>query len=471
MKETVLAAALALSLGSPSAFAAETADVVVVGAGAAGLSASIGAAARGAKVILLEKTTDAGGNTAFAKLGLNAAATPDLAAARITGDSPTLFAADTIRYGHQINDAALVRAMTVTSAPALAWLETLGAKLCLRITPVGSEERPRLMAPCDGTAVGPRLIQVLKAKALQSQVDLRTQARATKLILADQKVSGIEVQTPKGRYQIKAKAVVLATGGFAAYSALVNQVHQSLKGIAPVGFRGATGDGLVIARAAGALLLDLDQLEIRPTVSVKGNVPIEEALRARGGILLNKSGKRFTDETGIRDIVSQDILKQSGHSAYLVIDSEIFDADKALQTYVDQGLMKRCGTVAAVAKAIGANSAAVKSTLNRYYRAYDRKFDQDFARYEMRVRLDQGPWYVAAVKPGVLATLGGIKINDRAEVLGSGDTPIPGLYAAGEVTAGVQGGNMMPGNGLTDAVTFGLIAGAKSAAYVGKTGL
>ncbi len=133
--------------------------------------------------------------------------------------------------------------------------------------------------------------------------------------------------------------------------------------------------------------------------------------------------------------------------------------------------MKRCGTVAAVAKAIGANSAAVKSTLNRYYRAYDRKFDQDFARYEMRVRLDQGPWYVAAVKPGVLATLGGIKINDRAEVLGSGDTPIPGLYAAGEVTAGVQGGNMMPGNGLTDAVTFGLIAGAKSAAYVGKTGL
>ena len=456
MKETVLAAALALSLGSPSAFAAETADVVVVGAGAAGLSASIGAAARGAKVILLEKTTDAGGNTAFAKLGLNAAATPDQAAARITGDSPTLFAADTIRYGHQINDAALVRAMTVTSAPALAWLETLGAKLCLRITPVGSEERPRLMAPCDGTAVGPRLIQVLKAKALQSQVDLRTQARATKLILADQKVSGIEVQTPKGRYQIKAKAVVLATGGFAAYSALVNQVHPSLKGIAP---------------AAGASLLDLDQLEIRPTVSVKGNVPIEEALRARGGILLNKSGKRFTDETGIRDIVSQDILKQSGHSAYLVIDSEMFDADKALQTYVDQGLMKRCGTVAAVAKAIGANSAAVKSTLNRYYRAYDRKFDQDFARYEMRVRLDQGPWYVAAVKPGVLATLGGIKINDRAEVLGSGDTPIPGLYAAGEVTAGVQGGNMMPGNGLTDAVTFGLIAGAKSAAYVGKTGL
>lgn len=172
---------------------------------------------------------------------------------------------------------------------------------------------------------------------------------------------------------------------------------------------------------------------------------------ARGGILLNKSGKRFTDETGIRDIVSQDILKQSGHSAYLVIDSAIFDADKNLQTYVDQGLMKRCGTVAAVAKAIGANSAAVKSSLNRYSRAYDRKFDQDFARYEMRVRLDQGPWYVAAVKPGVLATLGGIKINDRAEVLRSGI--------------------MLPGNGLTDAVTFGLIAGAKSAAYVGKTGL
>ena len=470
MKETVLAAALALSLVSPAVLAAETADVVVVGAGAAGLSASIGAAARGAKVILLE-TGDAGGNTAFASLGLNAAATPDQAAARIRGDSATLFAADTIRYGHQFNDAALVRAMTVTSAPALAWLETLGAKLCLRITPVGSEARPRLMAPCDGTAVGPLLIQVLKAKALQSQVDLRTQARATKLLLSGQKVDGIEVQTPKGRYQIKAKAVVLATGGFAAYSSLVNQVHPSLKGIAPVGFRGATGDGLVIARGAGAALIDMDQLEIRPTVSVKGNVPIEEALRARGGILLNKSGKRFTDETGIRDIVSQDILKQSGHSAYLVIDSAIFDADKNLQTYVDQGLMKRCGTVAAVAKAIGANSAAVKSSLNRYSRAYDRKFDQDFARYEMRVRLDQGPWYVAAVKPGVLATLGGIKINDRAEVLRSGNTPIPGLYAAGEVTGGVHGGNMMPGNGLTDAVTFGLIAGAKSAAYVGKTGL
>lgn len=406
MKETVLAAALSLSLSllSSPALAAETADVVVVGAGAAGLSASIGAAMRGAKVILLEKTSDAGGNTALAKLGLNAAGTPDQIA-----------------------------------APASEWLKTIGARLCLRITPVGSEARPRLMAPCDGSATGPLLIQVLKAKALASQVDLRTESRATKLLLSNQKVDGIEVETPKGRYQIKAKAVVLATGGFAAYSSLVNQVHPSLKGIAPAGFRGATGDGLVIARGAGASLIDMDQLEIRPTVSVKENVPIEEALRARSGILLNKAGKRFTDETGIRDIVSQDILKQSGHAAYLVIDSAIFEADKKLQTYVDRGLMTRCGTVAAVAKAIGAYYAVVKSSLNRYYRAYGRKFDQDFARYEMRVRLDQGPWYVAAVKPGVLATLGGVKINDRAEVLRSGDTPIPGLYAAGEVTGGVHG--------------------------------
>jgi len=131
--------------------------------------------------------------------------------------------------------------MTATAAPASEWLKTIGARLCLRITPIGSEARPRLMAPCDGTATGPLLIQVLKAKALASQVDLRTESRATKLLLSNQKVDGIEVQTPKGRYQIKAKAVVLATGGFAAYSSLVNQVHPSLKGIAPAGFRGATG--------------------------------------------------------------------------------------------------------------------------------------------------------------------------------------------------------------------------------------
>ena len=241
MKETVLAAAAALSLLASPALAAETADVVVVGAGAAGLSASIGAAMRGAKVILLEKTSDAGGSTALASLGFNAAGTPDQIAARLPDDYPAFHAEDTLRYGHQINDKALVRAMTATAAPASEWLKTIGARLCLRITPIGSEARPRLIAPCDGTATGPLLIQVLKAKALASQVDLRTESRATKLLLSNQKVDGIEVQTPKGRYQIKAKAVVLATGGFAAYSSLVNQVHPSLKGIAPAGFRGATG--------------------------------------------------------------------------------------------------------------------------------------------------------------------------------------------------------------------------------------
>ena len=191
-------------------------------------------------------------------------------------------------------------------------------------------------------------------------------------------------------------------------------------------------------------------------------------MRARGGFLLNKNGKRFTNELLTRDVVSANELKQPGGIAYLVVDDSIYKKNKMLRSYVSEGLMKKCDTVADVAKMIGADPKVVQASFDQYWKAYDNKKDDLFGRPEMVIRLDKAPFYVAEVTPGIHHTMGGVTIDPKAEVLNKQKKPIPGLFAAGEVTGGVHGGNRIGGNAVADIVTFGRISGNSAASYVGK---
>ena len=467
MKKTILASMLAVMMATP-AFAAESTDIVIIGSGGAGLSSAITATEKGAKVIVLEKMAYFGGNSNRSEGEMNAAGTKQQKAHGITDDTPERFAADTIRGGHGLNDPALVKALTENAASAEEWLLDLGAHFCHRMGRGGGQTRARGHGPCDGSPVGIEIMRVLGERADKDHIDMRLNNRVTKILMKNGKVSGVQVKTPKGMETINAKAVILATGGFGANHKMVEKYRPELKGFSTTNHPGATGDGIILAQQVGAGLTDIEQIQIHPTVIKKNGALISESMRARGGFLLNKNGKRFTNELLTRDVVSANELKQPGGIAYLVIDNSIYSKNKMAQNYTAEKLMTKCDTIADVAKLIGVDEKVVQASFDQYHKAFDNKKDDLFGRPEMLIRMDQAPYFVAEVTPGIHHTMGGVTIDPKAEVLNKQKKPIPGLFAAGEVTGGVHGGNRIGGNAVADIVTFGRISGNSAASYVGK---
>ena len=467
MKKTILASMLAVMMATP-AFAAESTDIVIIGSGGAGLSSAITATEKGAKVIVLEKMAYFGGNSNRSEGEMNAAGTKQQKAHGITDDTPERFAADTIRGGHGLNDPALVKALTENAASAEEWLLDLGAHFCHRMGRGGGQTRARGHGPCDGSPVGIEIMRVLGERADKDHIDMRLNNRVTKILMKNGKVAGVEVQTPNGKETINSKAVILATGGFGANHKMVEKYRPELKGFSTTNHPGATGDGIILAQQVGADLTDIEQIQIHPTVIKKNGALISESMRARGGFLLNKNGKRFTNELLTRDVVSANELKQPGGIAYLVIDNSIYSKNKMAQNYTAEKLMTKCDTIADVAKLIGVDEKVVQASFDQYHKAFDNKKDDLFGRPEMLIRMDQAPYFVAEVTPGIHHTMGGVKIDPQAEVLTPEKKPIPGLFAAGEVTGGVHGGNRIGGNAVADIITFGRISANSALKYIGK---
>ncbi len=467
MKKTILASMLAVMMATP-AFAAESTDIVIIGSGGAGLSSAITATEKGAKVIVLEKMAYFGGNSNRSEGEMNAAGTKQQKAHGILDDTPERFAADTIRGGHGLNDPALVKALTENAASAEEWLLDLGAHFCHRMGRGGGQTRARGHGPCDGSPVGIEIMRVLGERADKDHIDMRLNNRVTKILMKNGKVAGVQVKTPKGMETINAKSVILATGGFGANHKMVEKYRPELKGFSTTNHPGATGDGIVLAQQVGAGLTDIEQIQIHPTVIKKNGALISESMRARGGFLLNKNGKRFTNELLTRDVVSANELKQPGGIAYLVIDNSIYSKNKMAQNFTAEKLMTKCDTIADVAKLIGVDPKVVQASFDQYHKAFDNKKDDLFGRPEMLIRMDQAPYFVAEVTPGIHHTMGGVKIDPQAEVLTPEKKPIPGLFAAGEVTGGVHGGNRIGGNAVADIITFGRISANSALKYIGK---
>ena len=399
---------------------------------------------------------------------MTAAGTKQQKAHGILDDTPERFAADTIRGGHGLNDPALVKALTENAASAEEWLLDLGAHFCHRMGRGGGQTRARGHGPCDGSPVGIEIMRVLGERADKDHIDMRLNNRVTKILMKNGKVAGVQVKTPKGMETINAKSVILATGGFGANHKMVEKYRPELKGFSTTNHPGATGDGIVLAQQVGAGLTDIEQIQIHPTVIKKNGALISESMRARGGFLLNKNGKRFTNELLTRDVVSANELKQPGGIAYLVIDNSIYSKNKMAQNYTAEKLMTKCDTIADVAKLIGVDPKVVQASFDQYHKAFDNKKDDLFGRPEMLIRMDQAPYFVAEVTPGIHHTMGGVKIDPQAEVLTPEKKPIPGLFAAGEVTGGVHGGNRIGGNAVADIITFGRISANSALKYIGK---
>lgn len=464
----ILSTVLAMSLLSGCGSKEEGTDVIVIGAGGAGLAAAVQAKDQGANVVVLEKMPMIGGNTNRATGGMNAAGTKAQQTAGIE-DSPELFYKDTMKGGHDLNNPELVKTLTEQAKESVAWMESMGADLS-DVGRAGGASVNRIHRPAGGAAVGSNIVTTLKKTAEEKKIDIRTNNQVTEVIKdKDGKVSGVKAKDKEGKeYTLKAKAVVMAAGGFGANEEMVISYKPELKGFATTNHPGATGDGIKMAKALGAAFVDMDQIQTHPTVVPEKGVMVTEGVRGNGAILVNKVGKRFINELKTRDVVSKAILEQKDGKAFLFFDKEMRDSLKAIEEYFNMKLVTEADSVEALAEKIGVDAKAMADSVHKYSEEVKAGKDTEFGREDLPKALNQGPFYAIEVTPAVHHTMGGIKINTKAEVMNDNGEVIPGFFACGEVTGGVHGGNRLGGNAIADIITFGKIAGTQASSYISK---
>ena len=489
------------------------ADVVVVGAGGAGMTAAITAAAEGKSVVILESQSMVGGNSVRATGGMNAGKTvyqdenefgesagvektlktaaekyadnktitalaktvsEQWAAyqANPTGyfDSVELMELDTMIGGKGINDPELVETLCANSADAIDWLDEHGITLH-NVSSFGGASVKRIHRPVNDegkvVSVGSYMIPLLQENCEKAGVKMMLDTTATEILTdANGAAVGVKATGASGEtVTVNAKAVVLATGGFGANLDMVVKYKPELKGFMTTNAPGIQGQGIEMAEAIGAATVDMDQIQIHPTVEANTAALITEGLRGDGAVLINAEGKRFIDEVGTRDVVSAAEIAQTGSYSWLVVDQAMVDNSSVIQGYIKKGYTVTGATYEELAKAMGVDEAALAETMNNWNGYVEAKNDPDFGRTSFANPLNTAPYYAIKVTAGVHHTMGGLKINPNTEVLNENGEVIPGLFAAGEVTGGVHGANRLGGNAVADFTVFGRIAGAAASDY------
>ncbi|MFD0896630.1 flavocytochrome c [Loigolactobacillus binensis] len=441
-------------------------DVIIVGAGGAGMSAALAAKQKGLKPVILEKMPTAGGNTLKASSGMNASETK-VEKANGVKDSNQQFYEETLKGGHYKNDKALLHYMVNHSASAIDWLDSMGMKLD-KLTISGGMSVKRTHRPHDGSAVGQYLATGLLRNVQEKKIPLIVNADVTKITEKGNKVSGVKVVLNQDKTKtVKAKAVIVTTGGFGASKAMIKKYRPDLAKYVTTNAAGSTGDGIKMIRKLGGYTVDMKQIQIHPTVYQKPAYLIGEATRGEGGILVNKAGDRFTNELDTRDKVSAAINSQSGKMAYVVFDAGVKARSAAIDQYEKKGFTKKATTIAALAEKINVPAAELQKTLTTWNQDVTAKKDGQFGRTTgMEHQLNQGPYYAIPIAPGIHYTMGGVKVNTKTQVLKKSGKAISGLYAAGEVIGGLHGYNRIGGNSVADIIIFGRQAGNQAAAYV-----
>ncbi len=497
--------------GEESVDATIDTDVVIIGAGGAGMTAALTVSDAGKSVLVLESQPAVGGNSVKSTGGMNAAKTAyqdvntfDEAAGiektlksaeayadneAITAlaatvkeqweawqanpegyfDSTELFALDTLIGGKGLNDPELVNTLVNNSAAAIDYLDSIGIHLN-NVAAFGGASVKRIHRPVNDegkvVSVGAYTVPLLEAACQgRDNLALLTDVTATKLLTNEAgAVVGVEAQGKSGnKVTVNAKAVILATGGFGANLDMVVQYKPDLAGFMTTNAAGIQGQGILMATEIGAATVDMEQIQIHPTVQADTASLITEGLRGDGAILVNANGERFIDEVGTRDVVSAAEIAQPDSFSWLVVDQKMVDASSVIQGYINRGLMLQGDTYEALAGELGIPADAFAATMEKWNGYVAEKNDPDFGRTSFAQPLDTAPFYAVKVTAGIHHTMGGLKIDSQTHVLNTEGQIIPGLFAAGEVTGGVHGGNRLGGNAVADFVVFGRIAGQEAA--------
>ena len=438
-------------------------DVIIVGSGGAGMTAAIEAKDAGMNPVILEKMPMAGGNTSKASAGLNASETSVEKAQGIT-DSNDKFYEETLKGGGGTNDKELLRYFVDHSAAAVDWLAQNDIVLD-NLTTTGGMSVSRTHRPHDGSAVGAYLVKGLEENISKRDIPVFVNSDVTKINEKDGKVSGVEVKIEGETKQVDSKAVVVTTGGFGANQKMIAKYRPDLKDYVTTNAAGSTSDGIEMISALGGALVDMDKIQIHPTVFQKTGYLVSESIRGEGAILVNKEGKRFFNEMDTRDKVSAAELKQDGKYAYAIFGEGTKDKVKAVDQYISKDMVVEADNVEELAKKLDIKPEELNATVTKWNKAVADKKDSEFGRTTGMTNDISGKVYAIKVAPGIHHTMAGVKINTQTQVLKEDGQPIKGLYAAGEVTGGLHGGNRIGGNAVADIIIFGRQAGQESAKY------
>ena len=440
-------------------------DVIIVGAGGAGLSAAVMAAREGASVAVLEKMSEPGGNTVRATAMYNCV---DDKLQHPLGiyDSEEDFYNETYNGGYQKAKPELVRILTSQADEGKLFLEELGLQFdtvidnCLG----GKIARGHYSLAHNGTDY----VQVLWQACNDLGVDFYLNTKANELIMAQDSVIGVEAYRKGETIEFYANnGVVLASGGFGQNVEMRMYYNRNLTGeLLCSNAPGATGDGIIMASKIGASLINMEYIELYPMGdSYDGGLRNSIPNVINKGILVNQQGQRFVREDGARDVLSQAILDQKGSYAYSIVDDdfEIFADDRSyLEGLVLMGYVEKANSIDELAQLIDIDADILINTIDQYNQSVALQSDC-LGRETLINAIDKPPFYANMKKPTIHHTLGGIEINEMAQVLNQDKQPINGLFAAGEVTGGIHGANRLGGNSFPDMIVFGRIAGKNAA--------
>jgi len=457
------------------------AELVILGGGGAGLSAAVEAAEKGAtSIIVVEKRHSLGGNSALAG-GLFACESPVQMRERIIADRDYLFK-KAMEWAHWSRiDPGILRAFINKSGDTIRWLEDKGLEFDLiRLYP---DQNPPVQH--NPKANGARLIQVLAQKCKDLGVSLLLQSSGKKIIRGQKgNVTGVLIIKNGEEIEITTSCVIIATGGFAGNYELLKKYCPSYYDGMPTSGLPLTGDGLFIAAEAGAAIEDFaTMIKEGPRFDLH-TWPLMTFERDPSAMWVNKKGKRFIDEAAGYHVFESvnAMLRQPDKVSYALLDTTLrrnFEEkmpglERALQAEAERDRVKISDSWDEIAGWIGADPEVLKDTVAQYNSFCNQGYDESFAK-ERRYLLPlySPPYYAIRGLAVLLDTIGGIKINERMEVLDNQNDPIPGLYAAGVITSGWESDtycSYLSASAFGFAINSGRIAGENAihSAFNGK---
>ncbi|KAI5970881.1 OSM2 [Candida margitis] len=470
--------------------------IVIVGGGLAGLSAAHQVYLRGGNVVLLDKQGFLSGNSGKATSGINGALTRTQTKLKID-DSVDKFYEDTLKTAKDRANPALIKVLTYNSADAVHWLqEVFGLDLTV-VSRLGGHSQPRTHRGHDskfpGMAITYRLLETLEklSEDEPDRVAILKQCQVIDLVTeGEDKVVGVKYKNLQDKSKSEVYGpVIMSTGGYAAdftKNSLLRKYRPDIIDLPSTNGVHATGDGQKIIMKNHGVGIDMDKVQVHPTGLIDFNDKDvidgktqprflflgAEALRGEGGIMLNGKGDRFVDELGTRDWVSGEMEKQNkaGNGPIRLVLSE--ESEKKLEFHIKhytQRNLMRTVTGKQLCEEIGCSEEHLKQQLDTYNKAAKGEIEDPYGKkffpatpFEYK---SEAKYHVSFITRVLHFTMGGVKINDKSQVLTDKDTPFEGLYAAGEVAGGVHGHNRLGGSSLLACVVYGRLAADEACSY------
>lgn len=462
-------------------------DVIIVGAGTAGMACAITAAEHEAKVVVIEKASDIGGTLHITGGHMSAAGTRRQQEKGID-DSPDRHFDDVMRISRGTADPVLVR-LAVDEAPhTIDWLDDLGFPFAPE-TPalVYGHEPYSVPRTYWGVEAGKSILQTIRPlwdrHVASGRITVLLEHELTELVGNNKRVVGVVVQGPNGAIQLRGAAIVLTTGGYAANPSFFAEVTPGRPRLISTARQTSTGDGILIARRVGAqfrgadkYLATLGGIELEPGSGradwwTAWALVFSPAYRMPREIYVNLHGRRFiAEDEPSPDRRERALLEQPGHKFWCVFDeAALADGETIvrqwnaaqLRTEAAKGkVIWSADTLEELARRAGIDADGLIQTVSSYNRAVSRGNDP-LGRTHLTHPIERPPFYALLTYGTSLISFGGIAVDGRLRVLDKQAKPIPGLYAAGEIlgAAATSGQAFCGGMLLTPSLSFGRLLG------------